>query len=166
MTYDRNYVTNQKLRDAGVEVIEISGSELGRGRGGPRCMSMPLVREELKRRIEVNDNRGVSVPVASVPSMVAPRFIEKAELSTSAVPSSKWTLSRELHGRSFLTLKDFTPSEIRLMLDTAHELKRQKVKRIVYTKASRLHCYLKRPQRGRVVRSRLLQTISVLHRSS
>ena len=77
VTYDRNYVTNQKLRDAGVEVIEISGSELGRGRGGPRCMSMPLVREELKRRIEVNDNRGVSVPVASVPSMVAPRLLKK-----------------------------------------------------------------------------------------
>lgn len=124
VTYDRNYVTNQKLRDAGVEVIEISGSELGRGRGGPRCMSMPLVREELKRRIEVNDNRGVNVPVANMPSAVAPRFIEKAEPNT--VPSGKWALSRELRGRSFLTLKDFTPSEIRLMLDTAHELKRQK----------------------------------------
>lgn len=47
VTYDRNYVTNQKLRDAGVEVIEINGSELGRGRGGPRCMSMPIVREDV-----------------------------------------------------------------------------------------------------------------------
>ena len=47
VTYDRNYVTNQKLRDSGIEVIEISGSELGRGRGGPRCMSMPLVREDI-----------------------------------------------------------------------------------------------------------------------
>jgi len=47
VTYDRNYVTNQKLREAGIEVIEISGSELGRGRGGPRCMSMPLVREDI-----------------------------------------------------------------------------------------------------------------------
>lgn len=47
VTYDRNYVTNAKLRAAGVEVIEIKGGELGRGRGGPRCMSMPLVREEI-----------------------------------------------------------------------------------------------------------------------
>ena len=47
VTYDRNYVTNQKLREHGIEVIEIAGSELGRGRGGPRCMSMPLVREDI-----------------------------------------------------------------------------------------------------------------------
>lgn len=47
VTYDRNYVTNQKLRDNGIEVIEIAGSELGRGRGGPRCMSMPLIREDI-----------------------------------------------------------------------------------------------------------------------
>ncbi|PID31412.1 arginine deiminase [Candidatus Saccharibacteria bacterium] len=47
VTYDRNYVTNQKLREAGIEVIEVSGAELGRGRGGPRCMSMPIVREDI-----------------------------------------------------------------------------------------------------------------------
>ncbi len=47
VTYDRNYVTNQKLREMGIEVIEIGGSELGRGRGGPRCMSMPIVREDI-----------------------------------------------------------------------------------------------------------------------
>lgn len=47
VTYDRNYVTNEALREAGIKVIEVVGSELGRGRGGPRCMSMPLFREEI-----------------------------------------------------------------------------------------------------------------------
>jgi arginine deiminase len=46
--YDRNEATNETLRSRGVNVIEIDGSELVRGRGGPRCMSMPLDREELK----------------------------------------------------------------------------------------------------------------------
>jgi arginine deiminase len=46
--YDRNEATNDTLRKYGVDVIEIDGSELVRGRGGPRCMSMPLDREELK----------------------------------------------------------------------------------------------------------------------
>ena len=45
VTYDRNLVTNKLLADYGLEVIEIPSSELSRGRGGPRCMSMPLVRE-------------------------------------------------------------------------------------------------------------------------
>lgn len=47
VTYDRNYVTNRAMRDAGLEVLEIEGAELGRGRGGPRCMSMPLAREDI-----------------------------------------------------------------------------------------------------------------------
>ncbi len=47
IVYDRNHVTNQMLKDAGVEVIEIASSELSRGRGGPRCMSMPLEREDI-----------------------------------------------------------------------------------------------------------------------
>ena len=47
VTYDRNYVSNKLLRGHGIEVIEVPGSELGRGRGGPRCMSMPLVREDI-----------------------------------------------------------------------------------------------------------------------
>lgn len=45
VTYDRNYITNEALKENGVKVIAIPSSELSRGRGGPRCMSMPLYRE-------------------------------------------------------------------------------------------------------------------------
>jgi arginine deiminase len=44
VTYKRNFHSNETLRRHGVEVVEIEGSELVRGRGGPRCMSMPLKR--------------------------------------------------------------------------------------------------------------------------
>ena len=45
VVYDRNTITNGLLKEAGVKLNEISGSELVRGRGGPRCMSMPFIRE-------------------------------------------------------------------------------------------------------------------------
>ncbi|MGN0710595.1 MAG: arginine deiminase [Anaerovoracaceae bacterium] len=45
VTYERNVVTNKILKDYGVTVLTIPSAELSRGRGGPRCMSMPLVRE-------------------------------------------------------------------------------------------------------------------------
>jgi arginine deiminase len=45
VAYERNVVTNSRLEQAGVEVVRIPGSELGSGRGGPRCMSCPVRRE-------------------------------------------------------------------------------------------------------------------------
>ena len=47
VVYERNVLTNQLLEENGVKIYPIDGAELSRGRGGPRCMSMPLVREQL-----------------------------------------------------------------------------------------------------------------------
>ena len=46
IVYDRNNVTNELLRANGIKVLEMHSAELSRGRGGPRCMSMPLVRSD------------------------------------------------------------------------------------------------------------------------
>lgn len=46
VVYQRNDVSNAILRDAGLTVLEMPSAELSRGRGGPRCMSMPLIRAE------------------------------------------------------------------------------------------------------------------------
>lgn len=48
ITYERNYVTNEILDKLNIKVNAIPSSELSRGRGGPRCMSMPFVRESIK----------------------------------------------------------------------------------------------------------------------
>ena len=46
VVYERNDVTHALLKEKGLNVIEVPSAELSRGRGGPRCMSMPLVRED------------------------------------------------------------------------------------------------------------------------
>ena len=48
VAYERNVETNARLEDAGIDVVRIPGSELGSGRGGPRCMSCPVDRDSLK----------------------------------------------------------------------------------------------------------------------
>ena len=47
VTYERNYVTNELLDKAGIKVLSVPSAELSRGRGGPRCMSCPVNRDEL-----------------------------------------------------------------------------------------------------------------------
>ena len=47
VTYERNYVTNDLLDKKGVKVLTMPSSELSRGRGGPRCMSCPINRDDL-----------------------------------------------------------------------------------------------------------------------
>ena len=47
VAYERNTGTNAALREAGIEVLEIAGDQLGSGRGGPRCMSCPVRRDPL-----------------------------------------------------------------------------------------------------------------------
>ena len=49
ITYERNYVTNDLLDKHGIKVLTIPSAELSRGRGGPRCMSCPVNREDVKR---------------------------------------------------------------------------------------------------------------------
>ena len=45
VAYERNEQTNARLEEHGIEVVAISGSELRSGRGGPRCMSCPVLRD-------------------------------------------------------------------------------------------------------------------------
>ena len=53
--YERNTVTNSMLREHGIEVLAVPGSELGRGRGGSRCMTCPIERDGIRSALPYTD---------------------------------------------------------------------------------------------------------------
>ena len=108
VVYDRNNITNNILREHGIKVIEVSSAELSRGRGGPRCMSMPLVREDLDT--SYNDKNEGNENIYFTKSEEVKKVNDKIDL----------------RGRNFLTLLDYTPLEIRYLLDLAKDLKNKK----------------------------------------
>ena len=108
VVYDRNNITNNILREHGIKVIEMSSAELSRGRGGPRCMSMPLVREDLDTSYNDKDEGNENI------------YFTKSE------DVKKVNDKIDLRGRNFLTLLDYTPEEIRYLLDLAKDLKNKK----------------------------------------
>jgi len=108
VVYDRNNITNNILREHGIKVLEMSSAELSRGRGGPRCMSMPLVRENLDT--SYNDKNEGNENIYFTKSEDVKKVNDKIDL----------------RGRNFLTLLDYTPEEIRYLLDLAKDLKNKK----------------------------------------
>ena len=108
VVYDRNNITNNILREHGIKVLEMSSAELSRGRGGPRCMSMPLVRENLDTS-DNDENEG-----------------NENIYFTKSEDVKKVNNKIDLRGRNFLTLLDYTPEEIRYLLDLAKDLKNKK----------------------------------------
>lgn len=108
VVYDRNNITNNILREHGIKVLEMSSAELSRGRGGPRCMSMPLVREGLDT--SYNDKNEGNENIYFTKSEEVKKVNDKIDL----------------RGRNFLTLLDYTPLEIRYLLDLAKDLKNKK----------------------------------------
>lgn len=108
VVYDRNNITNNILREHGIKVLEMSSAELSCGRGGPRCMSMPLVREDLDTSYN-NKNEG-----------------NENIYFTKGEDVKKVNSKIDLRRRNFLTLLDYTPLEIRYLLDLAKDLKNKK----------------------------------------
>ena len=108
VVYDRNNITNNILREHGIEVYEMSSAELSRGRGGPRCMSMPLIRDDI-------DNE---------------QYDRNCKCLLKEESIKKINNRIDLRGRNFLTLLDYTPEEIRYLLDLSKDLKEKKHKGI------------------------------------
>ena len=104
IVYDRNNITNNILREHGIKVYEMSSAELSRGRGGPRCMSMPLIREDID--FEQYDRNSICLLKDETIKKINNRI--------------------DLRGRNFLTLLDYTPEEIRYLLDLSKDLKEKK----------------------------------------
>ena len=107
VVYDRNNITNNILREHGIKVIEVSSAELSRGRGGPRCMSMPLIREDIE---EVEPKKEEMLETIKLSDFIKVQNINKPDL----------------RGRNFLKLLDYTPEEIRYLLDLSKDLKDKK----------------------------------------
>ena len=107
VVYDRNNITNNILREHGIHVIEVSSAELSRGRGGPRCMSMPLIREDIE---ELEPKKEEILETIKIEDFIKVQNINKPDL----------------RGRNFLKLLDYTPEEIRYLLDLAKDLKDKK----------------------------------------
>ena len=106
VVYDRNNITNNILREHGIKVYEMSSAELSRGRGGPRCMSMPLIRDDI-------DNE---------------QYDRNCKCLLKEESIKKINNRIDLRGRNFLTLLDYTPEEIRYLLDLSKDLKEKKHK--------------------------------------
>jgi hypothetical protein len=100
VTYDRNYISNECLREQGIKVIEIPSGELSRGRGGPALIQHAA----LSRRCEIAKPK------------------EKGERSMNQ--------TIDLKGRSYLAEKDFSEEEILYLLDLAQKLKEKKAQGI------------------------------------
>ena len=107
VVYDRNNITNNILREHGLKVIEVSSAELSRGRGGPRGMSMPLIREDIE---ELEPKKEEMLETIKIEDFIKVQNINKPDL----------------RGRNFLKLLDYTPEEIRYLLDLSKDLKDKK----------------------------------------
>ncbi len=132
--YERNVVTNDVLDRAGIELCVVPSEELSRGRGGPRCMSMPFApRRHLGARFGTVRPWPASVPVpVGAVSRPIPASLPARPLAVSATVPHFPHLRKgdpmplNLSGKHFLTLLDFSPEEIRYLLDLSRDFKNMK----------------------------------------